>query len=384
MKILIAPDKFKGSLSAVQAARAIRRGVETALPDAECRELPMADGGEGTAEVLCAAAGGEWLSAPAHDALGRPIEADYAWLPGAVAVINMSEASGLWRLTAEERDPLRASTFGTGELIADARRRGARKILVGLGGSATNDGGIGMAAALGWRFADQAGQPVEALPVYLPMVVQIHRPADAPLAEMVVMCDVTNPLLGSRGATAIFGPQKGADEQKRPILEAALAHLADLAAHELGNDFREVPGAGAAGGLGFGLLTFCPAELRSGFEAIAEAVGLREAIAASDLVITGEGCLDGQTLEGKGPAGIGVLARQLGKPVLAFGGQVLGSEALGQIFDGVFALKDDTITVETAIREAANLLEAKTAVALASEEVMILLNGPGGSFSAGV
>lgn len=383
MKILIAPDKFKGSLTAVQASGAIRRGVERALTDAECRELPMADGGEGTAEVLCAAGGGEWITAPAHDALGRPVEAGYAWLPGEVAVINMSEASGLWRLAAGERDPLRASTFGTGELMADARRRGARKIIVGLGGSATNDGGSGMAAALGWRFVDGVGRTVEPLPVHLPTVARIYRPADS-LPEIVVMCDVVNPLLGPRGATAIYGAQKGADAQTSPLLEAALSHLADVAASELGCDHRDTPGSGAAGGLGFGLLTFCRAELRSGFNAVAEAVGLSDAVAASDLVVTGEGCLDGQTLEGKGPAGIARLARHLGRPVVAFGGMVLEPEALARVFDAVFALKDDTITFETAISQAARLLEAKAAAAFASDEIITLLSGPGGSFSAGV
>lgn len=361
MKILIAPDKFKGSLTAPQAARAIRRGLEQALPDAVCRELPMADGGEGSAEALCAAAGGEWVTAPAHDALGRPVQAGYASLPDGVAAINISEASGLWRLTLAERDPLRASTFGTGELMADARRRGARKLIVGLGGSATNDGGLGMGAALGWQFLDRDGETVEPVPLHLPAVARIRPPEDGTFPETLVMCDVVNPLLGPRGATAIFGPQKGADERSMPLLETSLTHLAGVVARELGRDLRDVPGAGAAGGLGFGLLSFCGATLRSGFETVAEAVGLHDAIVESDLVVTGEGCLDGQTLEGKGPAGIALLARRLGKPVIAFGGMVLEREALGRIFDGVFALKDDTMTVETAIREAESLLECKAA-----------------------
>ena len=363
MRILIAPDKFKGSLTAAEAAGAIRRGVEAAWPHAHCRELPMADGGEGTAEALCAALGGEWITAGAHDALGRPITAGYAWLPDGVAAINMSEASGLARVHAAERDPLRASTHGTGELLAHARRRGARKILVGLGGSATNDGGLGMAAALGWRFLDRDGAAVEPLPTGLHTVARILRPEGA-FPETVVMCDVGNPLLGPRGATRIYGPQKGVDARTFSTLENGLAHFADTVALELGRDLRDVSGAGAAGGLGFGLMAFCGAELRSGFETVAEAVRLPEAIAESDLVITGEGCLDEQTLEGKGPAGIGLLARRLGKPVWAFGGLVLEPEALGRIFDGVFALKDETVTVETAIREAGSLLEKKAAAAI--------------------
>ena len=372
MKILIAPDKFKGSLTALQATRAIRRGLEAALPEVVCRELPMADGGEGSAEALCAAAGGEWVTATAHDALARPVQAGYAFLPDGTAAINMSEASGLWRLTSAERDPSRASTFGTGELMANARRRGARRLLVGLGGSATNDGGFGMAAALGWRFLDRHGAAVKSLPLHLPAVARIQPPEDRTFPETVVMCDVVNPLLGPRGASAVFGPQKGADARTLPLLEAGLRHFADVIAFELGYDLRDVPGAGAGGGLGFGLLSFCGATLRSGFETVAEAVGLHDAILESDLVITGEGCLDGQTLEGKGPAGIAFLARRLGKPVVAFGGMVLERAALGQIFDAVFALKDDTITVETSILEAEGLLE-KMATALAVE--FILLRG---------
>ena len=359
MRILIAPDKFKGSLTAAQAAGVIRRGVERALPRARCRELPMADGGEGTAEALCAATGGEWVTAPAHDPLGRRILAGYALLPDGSAAINMSAASGLWHVAPAERDPWRASSAGTGELMSHARTHGARRLLVGLGGSATNDGGAGLATALGWRFVDRDGLRLEPGPLHLPRLARILRPEDPAFPEVVAMCDVANPLLGPRGATWTYGPQKGADERTLPLLEAGLAHLADVAAGELGRDLRGVPGAGAAGGLGFGLLAFCRAELRSGFEVVAEAVGLREAIAGSDLVITGEGCLDGQTLEGKGPAGIALLARQLGKPVLAFGGLVLEPEALGRLFDAVFALKDETISMATALREAASLLEEK-------------------------
>ncbi len=372
MKVLIAPDKFKGSLTAAQAARAIRRGVEGACPRAECRELPIADGGEGAAEVLCAALGGEWITAPAHDPLGRSIEAGYAWLPGEVAAINMSEASGLRRLAAGELDPLRASTAGTGELMAHARERGARTVLVGLGGSATNDGGIGMAAALGWRFVDRHGDALPPLPLRLPGLDRLVPP-DGAFPAVTAICDVGNPLLGTRGATRIYGPQKGVDARTLPLLEAGLAHLADVAWRDLGRDCRDVPGAGAAGGLGFGLLTFCRAEMRSGFEMVAEAVGLSAAVAGSDLVITGEGRLDGQTLEGKGPAGVASLARRFGKPVLAFGGAVLEAEALRGIFHAVFAIQDEEISTGRAMREAETLLEARVAAAFATRELAALL-----------
>ncbi len=363
MKILIAPDKFKGSLTAAQAARAIRRGVERSLPQARCRELPIADGGEGTAEVLCAAMGGEWIDAAAHDPLGRVIEARYALLPDRLAIIAMSAASGLWRVGEAERDLWLASTFGTGELMADAIGRGAHNILVGLGGSATNDGGIGMAAALGWRFVDGSGRPLEALPANLPALRRLVR-SEGGFPEVMAMCDVDNPLLGEHGASRTYGRQKGGDSTTLAELDTALEHLADVASGELGVDFRHVPGAGAAGGLGFGLLTFCGATLRSGFEVVVEATGLREAVAEADLILTGEGCLDSQTLAGKGPAGVAALARSLGKPVVAFGGRVLASEALGRLFDGVFALAEDGVSVETAIREAASRLENKVADAM--------------------
>ena len=367
MNFLIAPDKFKGSLTAVQAAAAIRRGVERAAPDARCREMPIADGGEGTAEALLAATGGEWITTSAHDCLGRPVEASYAWLPGGVAAIDMSNASGLWRVAANERDILRASTFGTGELVLHAARRGAREIFVGLGGSATNDGGLGLAAALGWRFVAADGTDLPPLPVHLPGLARIVPPADAAaLPPVVAMCDVGNPLLGPGGATWTYGCQKGGDDTTLPALEAALTRLAEVKARDGGRDHRDTPGAGAAGGLGFGLLAFCGAELRSGFETVAEAIGLWAAVAESDLVLTGEGSLDTQTLHGKGPAGVARLARGLGKPVLAFGGQVLSPEALLETFDGVFALREGSITLEEAIRRAGPLLEEKAAAAVAA------------------
>ena len=362
MKILVAPDKFKGSLSAPQAAGAIRRGLERALGGVQCRELPIADGGEGTAEVLCSALNGRWTSAQSHDPLGAPMEAAYVWLPGGMAVIAMSAASGLWCVPPDKRDILRASTFGTGELIAHARNHGARQILLGLGGSATNDGGVGAAAACGYRFIDRDGRPLEPLPAFLTRLARIHRPLEG-FPEIVALCDVTNPLLGPRGATWTYGPQKGGDARTLPLLEESLARLADVVRSDLDSDFREVPGAGAAGGMGFGLMSFFGARICSGFETVAAAIGLEAAVADSDLVITGEGCLDGQTLEGKGPAGVAALARKLGKPVLGFAGRVCDVEELNRVFDGVFAIKEETMPLEIAIREAESLLERKVAEA---------------------
>ena len=362
MKILVAPDKFKGSLTAPQAAGAIRRGLERALAHAQCREMPIADGGEGTAEVLCSALAGRWTIASAHDPIGRPIEAGYAWLPGGTAVIAMSAASGLWCVPPDKRDILRASTFGTGELMAHAMARGARKIMLGLGGSATNDGGVGAAAACGYRFMDRKGRPVDPLPVAFPRLAGVVRPAgDFP--EVVAMCDVTNPLLGPRGATWTYGPQKGGDARTLPLLEEALTLLAGVVRKDLGHNFREVPGAGAAGGMGFGLMSFFGARICSGFETVAAAIGLESAILESDLVITGEGCLDGQTLEGKGPAGVAALARKNGRPVIGFAGRICDLDDLRQIFDGVYSIKEDAMPLEVAIREAESLLELKVAEA---------------------
>jgi glycerate 2-kinase len=357
MRVLVAPDKFKGSLTSVEAARAIKRGLHKTWPDADVREMPIADGGEGTAEAIRAATGGESIDLRVHDALGEIVEARYAWIAGDTAVIEMSQASGLWRIAPGKRDPLRASTFGTGEMIADAARRGAKKIIAGIGGSATNDGGAGMAAALGYRFLTSDGDPIEPVPANLLALERIKPPEHLTLPEIVAACDVRNPLLGERGASRTYGAQKGADAAMIETLDRALENLADVCAQELGCDFRDTPGAGAAGGLGFGLLTFCHAQIRSGFEVVAEILNLENAIADSDLVITGEGRLDSQTLEGKGPAGVATFARKHGKPVVAFAGSVADDAALAKIFAAAHAIKTGAITLEEAVANAAFLLE---------------------------
>jgi glycerate kinase len=357
MRLLIAPDKFKGSLTALEAAQAIERGFLRASPQAVTVPMPIADGGEGTAEAICAALGGKWITLGARDPLGREIEARYAWLEGDIAVIDMSEASGLWRLAANERDPLRASTYGTGQLMADALRRGAQKILVGLGGSATNDGGIGMAAALGFQFFGSAGEPLAAIPANFAALSRI-QPRPTPMgAEIVALCDVGNPLTGERGASRVFGPQKGGSPLAVEELDAGLGRLADLVARDLGCDPRDTPGAGAAGGLGFGLLSFCGAEIGSGFETVAGILHLEEQVAASDLVITGEGRLDAQTLEGKGPAGVAALARSHGKPVIAFAGAVAEEPRLGEVFQETYAITPAGMPLDDAMRNATSLLE---------------------------
>ena len=357
MRILIAPDKFKGSLSAVDAAVAIRRGFLRAYPFAQIVEMPMADGGEGTMKAIHSARGGEWVALAAHDPLGRPFPARYLWLDDKSAVIGMSEASGMRHVKQSERNPLIASTLGTGELMRDAIARSAKHILVGLGGSATNDGGIGMAAALGYRFLTSDGEPLDPIPSSLLALTSIRSDQVLPMPEITALSDVSNPLLGPTGATRIFGPQKGVDEKSGTFLEAALENLADVATQDLGHDFRDEPGAGAAGGLGFGLLTFCHAKIRSGFDAISEYLDLEVAVSAADLVITGEGSLDAQTLHGKGPLGIAKIARRHGKRVIAFAGIISSDVDWSAYFDAAHPLNDGSISAEESMRDAANLLE---------------------------
>jgi glycerate 2-kinase len=358
MKILIAPDKFKGSASAAEVAKSIAAGLRDALSNAIIEIAPVADGGEGTAEVICDALGGKWVTCPAHDPLGHPIEARYAWMDERkLAMIEMSEAAGMWRLRESERDPVRASTFGVGEMLVDAMKRGARVIMVGLGGSATNDGGLGMARALGFRFFDDEhelfGGPVE--------LVRLARivPLPLQLPSIVVATDVRNPLLGERGATRIFGPQKGAKADEIEILERALLRLADIVARDLHIDQRDVAGAGAAGGLGFGLMSFCGGQLRSGFDVVAEAIGLEGKVQEAEVIVTGEGRLDLQTLEGKAPAGVAQLARRRGKRVYAIVGQANPDPKCCALFDGVYELSRPAVTADEAMKRTVELLRER-------------------------
>jgi len=339
MRILIAPDKFKGSLSAREVAENAALGLRDVLRDAKIDIVPMADGGEGTAEVVCKALNGSWLKCKAHDPLGREIDACYAWIEKRLlGVMEMSEAAGMWRLSKNERDPLRANTFGVGEMIVAAADHGADEIIIGLGGSATNDGGFGMARALGFRFdyGREHGHEQEQEVSQLPHLAKITKPKGLALPKIIAAVDVQNSLLGENGATRVFGPQKGAGKDKIDILERALTKFADVVANEFGFDYRDKPGAGAAGGLGFGLMSFCGAQIRPGFDVVAEAVDLESKIKDVDVVITGEGSLDRQTLEGKTPAGVARLARKLGKRVFAIVGRADGDRQVREIFDGVY------------------------------------------------
>ena len=376
MRILIAPDKFKGSLSAQQVAENIALGIRDVIPDAQIEIAAVADGGEGTAEVICKARGGEWVTCHAHGPLGNPIEARYVWLSeNASAVIEMSEAAGLRALKDGVRDVLRANTFGVGEMLLDGAKRGAREIVVGAGGSVTNDGGFGMARALGFRFLTgereiENGGPAELIGLariealvaagVSPATTLKSEPASAsggPLQiRIVAACDVKNPLLGENGATLTFGPQKGATPDELEILERALTRLADTVTRELGCDFRNNPGAGAAGGLGFGLMSFCSGELRPGFDVVADAVELEEKIRRADVVITGEGKLDRQTLEGKAPAGVARLARKFGKRVFAVVGRAAPDQHVRDTFDGVYELGGSIPQARELLRERAREL----------------------------
>jgi glycerate kinase len=358
VRILIAPDKFKGSLNAREVADNIASGLRAVLPQAVIETMAIADGGEGTASAISQACGGQKINCPAHDALGREIEAEYFWLADRrTAVMEMSASAGMWRIAPADRDLLRADTSGVGEMINDALRRGAEEILIGLGGSATNDGGFGMARALGFQFL--ANEHEVESPAELVDLHRIKTPMRRMTARITAAVDVRNPLLGPRGATRTFGPQKGGTPEQLELLENALKRLADVVARDLGSDVRETPGAGAAGGLGFGLMSFCGATIRSGFDVVAEFIGLRDAITKADVVITGEGRLDEQSLEGKAPAGVARLARTAGKRVFAITGSASDAPAVRALFDAVLVLARPPISPEQSIACAAELLRER-------------------------
>ncbi len=367
MRILIAPDKFKGALTARAVAKNIAKGLRAALPDAKIDIVAMADGGEGTAEAICQAHGGSWLKCKAHDPLGREMEARYAWIEdGELAVMEMSEVAGMRRLSESERDPVRATTFGVGEMILNAASRGANEIIIGLGGSATNDGGSGMARSLGFRFdceheheqEQEKAREREHVTGFVNLS-RIEKPRDLKLPKIIAAVDVQNPLLGKNGATRVFGPQKGASKGELNVLERALTRLADVVAEEFDFDYRDKPGAGAAGGLGFGLMSFCGATIRPGFDVVAEAVGLPSKMKAVDVVITGEGSLDRQTFEGKTPAGVARLARKLGKKVFAIAGRIDANQKVCELFDEVYELARPGISEKEQMKRAGQLLREK-------------------------
>lgn len=333
-KIVIASDSFKGSISAAEVAACGERAVHRLFPDCEVVQLPVADGGEGTVETLTAALGGQSVATVVHDPLGRLITAQYGLITKEeTAIIEMATASGLPLLQPEERNPWLTSTYGTGELIRDALERGCRKFLIAIGGSATNDGGMGLLQALGFRFLDAEGQELPGCGGSLSRIAQIDTSrALTALTEcqFTVACDVTNPFYGREGAAYVFAPQKGADAEMVEALDQGLRHFAQLIQTTQGIAIDQLPGAGAAGGLGGGLVAFLQARLRPGIEMVLDALQFDTQIAGADLIFTGEGKLDTQTCMGKTPFGVLRHAQQQGIPVVALGGAVEASEALNR------------------------------------------------------
>lgn len=324
MKIVIAPDSFKESLSALQVAEAIETGMKQILPDAEYIKVPMADGGEGTVQSLADALGGKIITVSVTDPLGGKCQASFAISgDGQTAVIEMASASGLHLVPPDKRNPLYTTSYGTGEVIREALNLGVKKIILGIGGSATNDGGAGMLQALGVELLDEKGQPIGRGGASL---AQLHRVnlanIDARLKNVAieVACDVDNPLCGERGASAVFGPQKGATPEMVIQLDKALAHFAEISLRDTNIDIAHRAGTGAAGGMGGGLLLLPQIELRSGVQIVIDAVKLAEKVRDADLVITGEGRMDKQSIYGKTPIGVAKIAKQFNKPVIAIVG----------------------------------------------------------------
>ena len=324
MKIVIAPDSFKESLTALEVAEAIEAGLKKVLPDAEYVKVPMADGGEGTVQSLVDATEGRLISAEVCAPLGNKVKAEFGLSgDGRTAIIEMAAASGLHLVPPEARNPLRTTSYGTGELILAALDEGVEKIIVGIGGSATNDGGAGMLQALGALLLDAQHQPIGAGGGCLQDLAAIDLSGlDKRLAgvEIVVACDVDNPMCGEKGASAVFGPQKGATPEMVQALDSGLLHFAAIAARDLGLDIQSPAGAGAAGGMGGGVLLLPDARLQAGVQIVMEAVKLAEKVQDADLVITGEGRMDAQSVHGKTPIGVAHTAKAFGKPVIAIVG----------------------------------------------------------------
>jgi len=370
MRVVIAPDKFKGSLTALEAAEAMARGLSRVDPSAEIDRVPMADGGEGTVAALVAATGGSYRTVTVTGPLDDPVVASFGLLgDGRTAVLEMASASGLWLVPPALRDPLRATTRGTGQLLLAALEAGARRVIVGIGGSATNDGGAGLGQALGFRLLDTHGRELEPGGGELDRLARIERTDQVAVlgsATIAVACDVTNPLCGPQGASAVYGPQKGATPEVVERLDRNLGHFADIVARDLDVAVRHIPGSGAAGGLGGGLVAFAGGRLEGGVNLVIEAVNLRERLHAADLCLTGEGALDGQSAFGKTAVGVARLAHSLRCPTLAIAGSIgPGAEAvLEQGVDAYFSICPGPVHIDEAIERASELLENATAQAV--------------------
>ena len=378
MKVVLAPDSFKEAMTAAEAAAAMARGVLAVVPDAEVVQVPMSDGGEGFTDAVAAALGARVRTVETVDALGRPVAGRLA-VGGGTAVLEMATAAGLELVPEEERDVLGSDTRGVGRMIRAALDAGADRLLLGIGGSATNDGGAGMLAELGVRFLDGEGQAVGTTPREVEGLASVDASGlDARLAGLRIeaACDVDNPLLGERGASAVFGPQKGASPEDVDYLDSVLARWARLSGRA---ELADLPGAGAAGGLGFALMAFLGARLEPGVELVARAVGLAEAVSGADLVLTGEGSVDAQTLAGKTPAGVARVAAAQGVPTVIVAGRVRpGAEVL--LTTGCVALmsssQGDVVPLAEVLRAAPQSTERATATVM---RLWTHRSGPAGS-----
>jgi glycerate 2-kinase len=375
MRIVIAPDSFKECLTASQVAAAISEGIQKILPEAEIINIPIADGGEGTVEALVMATGGKIISTPSVDALNRPIQSFYGILGNnKTAVIEMAAASGIELLSLEERNPMITSTYGTGLLLKAVMEAGFTEIILGIGGSATNDGGAGMAQALGFRLLDKNNNPFGWGGGSLGELHQIDNSNVHPMLQKVKIttaCDVQNPLLGPSGATHIYGPQKGATNEMVEILEKNMTHFAEILHLEFGTDYSNIPGAGAAGGLGTGLMAFCKAEILPGFNLICKLTHLEEHIKNASLVFTAEGKIDAQTAFGKTISGVAQLGKKHQVPVIALAGMV--SDDLAELYKqgltSAFAIANQPMSLEESKAKASELLAAT------SKQIMRLVTG---------
>ena len=374
MKIVIAIDSLKGSLTSMEAGGAIREGILHVLPDSEVIVKPLADGGEGTTQALVEGLGGEMVRVNVHGPLETSVNAEYGLLSGSnTAIMEMAAAAGII-LAGKEKRPLDATTYGVGEMIKDAVKRGCRNFIIGIGGSATNDGGIGMLTALGYEFLDrqgnQAGISASALGEICSVRADHVRPELAE-CQFQIACDVTNPLCGPEGATYIYGPQKGVTEEMRGRLDAAMASFARVTADFTGTDHKDSKGAGAAGGLGFAFLSYLHGDLQPGIELVLNAVDMDSAMEGADLVFTGEGRLDGQTAMGKAPVGIAALAKKHGARVVALAGAVIkGAETCNENgIDAFFPILRRIMTLDEAMEPE----QAKENMIRTTEQIMRLI-----------
>ena len=355
MKVVVAIDSLKGSLSSIEAGMAIRDGVLAAKSDAEVIVKPLADGGEGTTDALIEGMNGKRIDLTVTGPMGTPVNAYYGYLADShTAVMEMASAAGITLVPAAEKNPLLATSFGVGEVMNDALQKGCRNFIIGIGGSATNDGGIGMLKALGVRFLDENGEDAGEGGQALAKVTQIDVSGLNPLlkeCQIQVACDVNNPLCGENGSTYVYGPQKGVTEDMKKQLDKDMAHFAMVTSETLGNDYHDTPGAGAAGGLGFAFLSYIGATLTPGIELILDAVKLEQELPNADIVVTGEGCLDFQTAMGKAPVGVARLAKKYHAKVIAFAGSVTkeASACNKEGIDAFFPILRSVCTLEEAM-----------------------------------